>query len=292
MTALFTGRVTAVHGSRFLVETTGGIFDCVTRGKKGGIACNDRVEIKLTGSSGGVIEKTLPRDNLLYRSDRFRSKLLAANVDQIFIVTAAVPSPNPDLLNRCLVAAEAAGIPARIVVNKTDLPETAALLARLQPYEALGYPLIALAARQDIEPLRHWLANKTSILIGASGVGKSTLINQLIPEAEIATREVSEALDTGKHTTTNTRLYNLPGGGALIDSPGMQEFGLQHLDSAGLQAAFPEIRALIGQCRFYNCRHMKEPNCAILDAVKSGKILTERWRSYQSLLNELDAPKY
>ncbi len=292
MTALLTGRVTAVHGSRFLVDTAEGTFDCVTRGKKGGIACNDKVEIKLTGSTGGVIERTLPRDNLLYRSDRFRSKLLAANVDQIFIVTAAVPSPNPDLLNRCLVAAEAAGIPARIVVNKTDLPETAALLARLQPYEALGYPLIALAAKQDIEPLRHWLADKASILIGASGVGKSTLINQLIPEAEIATREVSEALDTGKHTTTNTRLYKLPDSGTLIDSPGMQEFGLQHLDSAELQQAFPEIRALIGQCRFYNCRHLKEPNCAILAAVESGGILTERWRSYQSLLKELDVPKY
>jgi ribosome biogenesis GTPase len=292
MAAPLTGRVIAVHGSHFLVEIPEGIFNCVTRGKKGGIACNDRVEIKLTGAEGGVIEKTLERDNLLYRSDRFRSKLLAANVDQIFIVTAAVPSPNPDLLNRCLIAAEAADIPACIVVNKTDLPETTDLLAQLKPYEQLGYPLITLAAKQDIEPLRPWLVDKVSILIGASGVGKSTLINQLVPEAEIATREISKALDTGKHTTTNTRLYHLPKGGALIDSPGMQEFGLQHLDSAGLQHAFPEFRPLIGQCRFYNCHHLKEPDCAILGAVEKGEILTERWRCYQALLGELDAPKY
>jgi len=292
MTARQAGRVVAIHGSHFLVETTAGVFDCVTRGKKGGIACNDQVEIKPTGATGAVIEQTLPRTNLLYRSDRFRVKLLAANVDRIFIVRAAVPSPNPDLLNRCLIAAEAAGIPACIVVNKTDLPETAALLARLLPYEALGYPLLALAAKQDVTAMLPWLAGKTSILIGASGVGKSTLINRLIPEAEIATREISEALDTGKHTTTHTRLYHLPNGGNLIDSPGMQEFGLQHLDSAGLQAAFPEFRPLIGQCRFYNCRHFKEPGCAILAAVATGQIMAERWRSYVALLHELDAPKY
>jgi ribosome biogenesis GTPase len=287
-----TGRVIAVHGSHFLVETATGILNCVTRGKKGGIACNDLVVCQATGADGGVIEETLPRSNLLYRSDRFRSKLLAANVDQIFIVTAAAPSPDPDLLNRCLVAAEAAGIPARIVINKTDLPETAALLARLKPYEALGYPLIALTALQDIAPLRPWLAGKTSILIGASGVGKSTLINQLIPEAVIATREISEALDTGKHTTTNTRLYALPDGGHLIDSPGMQEFGLGHIDMDALQQAFPEIRALLGQCRFYNCRHLKEPDCAIQAAREDGRILEERWRSYRDLVKELDAPRY
>ncbi len=292
MTAQQTGRVTAVHGSRFLVETPEAVFDCVTRGKKGGIACNDRVEITPTSSTGAVIDKILPRANLLYRSDRFRSKLLAANIDQVFIVTAAVPSPNPQLLNRCLVATEAAGIPARIVVNKTDLAETADLLARLRPYVALGYPLIALAAKQDAAAMQPWLTGKTSILIGASGVGKSTLINRLIPEAEIATREISTALDTGKHTTTHTRLYPLPDGGTLIDSPGMQEFGLGHLDLAGLQDAFPEFRPLIGQCRFYNCRHLKEPGCAILASVAAGQIMAERWHGYVSLLKELDAPRY
>jgi ribosome biogenesis GTPase len=292
MTHPLSGRVIAVHGSHFLVETPDGVLDCVSRGKKGGIACNDRVTCKATGAGGGVIEKTLPRDNLLYRSDRYRSKLLAANIDQVFIVTAAVPSPDPDLLNRCLVAAEAAHIPARIVVNKTDLPETAALLDRLTDFEALGYPIIPLAAKRDTDPLRAWLAGKTSILIGASGVGKSTLINALVPEAATATREVSAALDTGKHTTTHTRLYPLPEGGHLIDSPGMQEFGLGHLDPASLQDAFPEFRALSGQCRFHNCRHLKEPGCAVLAAKEGGRIREDRWRSYRDLIKQLSAPKY
>jgi len=288
VTGRLAGRIVAVHGRHFLVETADGRYDCVTRGKKGGLACGDRVEIKLTSLDAGVIEKNLPRDNLLYRSDSFHTKLLAANVDQVFIVTAAVPTPDPGLLDRCLVASEAAGIPARIVVNKTDLPETAAWLDQLAPYAAMGYPLIQLAAKQDIQPLADWLAGKTSILVGASGVGKSTLINHLVPEAEIATREVSEALDTGKHTTTNTRLYHLPGGGALIDSPGMQEFALGHLDQDDLQDAFPEFRPLIGQCRFYNCRHLKEPNCAILAAVEDGRIQRRRWRCYETLCRELD----
>lgn len=289
MTGRLSGRIVAVHGKHFMVETGAERYNCVTRGKKGGLACGDRVEIKLTGSDAGVIEKHLPRDNLLYRSDRFHTKLLAANVDQVFVVTAAVPTPDPELLDRCLIACEAAGIPARIVVNKTDLPETAAWLDKLQAYAAMGYPLIPLAANRDIEPLRDWLAGRTSILVGASGVGKSTLINGLVPEAEIATQAISEALDTGKHTTTHTRLYRLPGGGALIDSPGMQEFALDHLDQDALQAAFPEFRPLIGQCRFYNCRHLKEPNCAILAAVEDGRILRRRWRCYETLCRELDS---
>lgn len=280
------GRVIAVHGRHFQVENASGRHDCVTRGKKGGIACGDRVRFRSTGDDSAVIEATLPRANLLYRSDTFRSKLLAANVDQVFIVTASSPSPNMELLNRCLVAAEAAGIAARIVVNKADLPDSAALAERLRPYKTLGYPLLLLSAKTDVEPLRAVLTGKTSIVVGASGVGKSTLVNALVPEAEIATQEISEALDSGKHTTTHTRLYHLPGGGALIDSPGMQEFGLDHLGADDLQAAFPEFRPLLGQCRFYNCRHLKEPDCAVLAAVASGRILKERWRTYQTLLDE------
>ncbi len=287
------GRVIAVHGKHSLVEVAEGRrYDCVTRGKKGGIACGDRVEILPTGADGAVIEKTLPRDNLLYRSDRFRSKLLAANVDQIFIVTAAVPTPDPDLLSRCLVAAEAAGIAVSLVINKADLAETAPYIEQLQSYKQMGYPLILLSAKGDVSSLRTMLTDKVSIFIGSSGVGKSTLINALVPEAEIATREISTALDTGKHTTTHTRLYHLPGGGALLDSPGMQEFGLHHLAPADLPAAFPEFRGLLGQCRFYNCRHLREPGCAILAALDEGRITRGRWHSYRTLVEELGSPRY
>lgn len=286
------GRVSAVHGRHYRVEGVDGQrYECVTRGKKGGIACGDGVEISLTSPGHGAIERTLERRNLLYRSDRFRSKLLAANVDHVFVVVAAVPTPDFTLMNRCLVACDAAGIPATLVVNKADLPESADLLERLARYTSLGHPVLKLSALSDSSPLARELAG-TSILIGASGVGKSTLINALVPEAEIATQAISEALDTGRHTTTHTRLYHIGQGTAIIDSPGMQEFGLAHLDSTQLPGAFPEFARYIGQCRFYNCRHLKEPGCAILDAVAHGDILEERWRVYRDLSAEADMPHY
>ncbi len=287
-----TGRVIAVHGRHFRVEAPDHhVYECVTRGKKGGVACGDAVEFTLTSPGNGAIEKILARRNLLYRSDRFRSKLLAANVDHVYVVTAAVPTPDIDLIIRCLVACEAAGIPASVVVNKADLPECDTLQDRLRPYGKIGYGLILLSALRDISPLASQLGG-TSILIGASGVGKSTLINALVPDAEIETQAISDALDTGRHTTTNSRLYHLDHDSAIIDSPGMQEFGLAHLDVQGLQAAFPEFRDKNGHCRFYNCRHLKEPGCAVLDAVALGEIIKDRWRVYRDLCADLDVPKY
>ena len=296
------GRVVAAHGRHFRVEleTTventvegaGATLDCVTRGKQGGIACGDRVLAAATGAGGGVIESLLPRRNLLYRSDLYRRKLLAANLDQIFIVLAAEPTPDLALLDRCLVAAEAADIPARIVVNKTDLPGAAALLDALAGHAALGYPLIPISAHADVSTLQTQLAGQTSILVGASGVGKSTLVNALVPTAGIATQAISTALDSGKHTTTHTRLHRLPGGGALIDSPGMQEFGLKHLAASDLPHAFPEFRPRLGQCRFYNCRHLQEPGCAILAACERGEIAPARWRVYRDLVEENERTLY
>lgn len=279
------GRVIATHGRRYLVETDSGHYACVTRGKKGGIACNDRVEIQITAPSAGVIGRVLPRDNLLWRSDGYRSKLLAANVDRVVVVTAAVPTPRAELLDRCLVAAEAAGIDAMILLNKADLPATSAYLAKLRPYADLGYPLVCLSAQQDVTALMPWLTGRTSVLVGASGVGKSTLINALVPKAQAATAAVSKALDSGRHTTTHTQRYPLPGGGAIIDSPGMQAFGLRHLTLAEIQAAFPEFRHL-GPCRFHDCLHFKEPGCAVLAAVQNGRVLTTRWQVYRSLVME------
>ncbi len=305
------GRVVAAHGRHFHVESSEGVVECVMRGKKGGIACGDRVRFEHIPSGGGVIEEVETRDNLLYRSDEMRSKLIAANVDQAAVVVAAVPYFREELLIRCLVACETAGIPALIVLNKTDLPETAALAEYLKTYAGLGYEIVALSARGDMSALEACLRGRTSVLVGGSGVGKSTLLNRLVPDAAAATGDISVALDAGKHTTTHARMYRLPesaipltptfsaasgkvelqvaGAGYLIDSPGMQEFGLRHLDPAALMAAFPEIRERAGQCRFYNCRHLREPGCAVLEAAKTGAVAAARLRAYQSLMGQLSS---
>jgi len=281
------GQTVAVYGRHFLVVADGSTLECISRGKKGGIACGDRVSLTPTEPGKGVIEQVLPRRNLLYRADEFRTKLIAANVDQALVVVAAVPGFREELLTRCLVACEAAGIPAVIVLNKTDLPETAALADYLRHYTALGYGLIGVSARGDTLNLEASLRDRISVLVGASGVGKSTLLNRLIPDANAITGDISTALDAGKHTTTHTRLYRLPQGGDLLDSPGMQEFSLGHLDEASIKAGFPEIHARAGQCRFYNCRHLKEPGCAITEAVEAHEIIASRYRFYRDLIYSL-----
>lgn len=283
------GRVVAAHGRHFHVESLEGVVECVMRGKKGGIACGDRVAFQPIPSGGGVIEKVEERDNLLYRSDEMRSKLIAANLDLAVVVTAAVPYFREELLIRCLVSCETADIPVLILLNKTDLAETAALAKHLAAYGALGYDLLAVSAMGDLAALEARLRGRTSVLVGGSGMGKSTLLNRLVPDAHAATGEISESLDAGRHTTTHARMYRLPSGGQLIDSPGMQEFGLQHLDAAALMAAFPEIRERVGQCRFYNCRHLKEPGCAVREAAETGAMLPVRYKVYQSLLGQLAA---
>jgi ribosome biogenesis GTPase len=286
------GVIVSAHGKRFGVETLSGAhagtrFACVIRGKKAGVACNDQVEFSLTGPADGVIETLAPRRNLLYRSDEMRSKLIAANVDQVILVTAAVPAPRPELIDRCLIAAAAAGIPAVLVINKADLPETAAYASELAYYAAMGYPLLTLSARGDLAALNALLHNKTSVLVGTSGVGKSTLLNALVPDANAQTGDISIALDAGRHTTTHANSHTLPGGGRLIDSPGMQAFGLAHLDVDHLSEYFPDFAPLIGSCRFYNCRHLQEPGCAVLAAVAEKRIAKPRWQCYRELFEEL-----
>lgn len=286
------GRVVAAHGRHFRVEAGADIFECVTRGRKNGIVCGDRVTFNLTHADSGIIETIAPRTNLLYRSDEFRSKLIAANLDQAVVVVAAVPYFREELLIRCLVACESAAIPVLIVLNKSDLPETAQLARHLEHYAKLDYPQITVSARGDLRELKRHLSGKTSVLVGASGVGKSTLLNAIAPAAQAATGEISYALDAGKHTTTQARLYHLPdegeiAGGDLIDSPGMQEFGLQHLTAEVLMQSFPEIHQRMGQCRFYNCRHLKEPGCAVQAAVQAGDMLANRFRIYQALMGDV-----
>ncbi|WP_309565303.1 ribosome small subunit-dependent GTPase A [Methylobacillus flagellatus] len=286
--ALLNGLVVASYGKRYGVELEDGVeLSCVTRGKKTDLACGDRVKVKLTGPSEGVVEQLEPRSSLLYRSNSFRSKMLAANVSQAVIVLATQPSFYEELLNRCLVACEAAGVKAVIVLNKCDLDNAEDVMSRLQDYVALGYTIQPLSARDDIAPLRQWLAGETSVLVGQSGMGKSTIVNALLPDKMVRTQEVSTVLDSGKHTTTAAHLYHLDAESKLIDSPGLQEFGLHHLDGEQLELAFVEFRPYLGKCRFNNCRHLKEPDCAIRAAADAGAILPRRLAYYQQLRQEI-----
>ena len=289
---LLQGVVVAAFGKRFQVEVSDSLYEkkwisCVTRGKKTDIACGDMVSIKLTDKREGVIETTLPRKTLLYRSNAFKSKMLAANVTQIIIVLATQPSFYEVLLNRCLIAAEAANIKALVVLNKCDLADNDDAKQRLELYKALGYQVLSLSAKEDISMIKPYLQGEASILVGQSGMGKSTIINALLPNESVRTQEVSHVLDSGKHTTTAAHLYHLDENSQLIDSPGLQEFGLHHLSTDELEHAFVEFRPFLGKCRFNNCKHLQEPDCAVIGAVNTNKINAERLAIYKMLRTEI-----
>jgi ribosome biogenesis GTPase len=279
-----TGLIIAAYGRHYLAELPGGeILECVPRGKKSEVACGDSVELERTSADQGVIDSISARTTLLYRSDAFKQKLIAANVTQIICVVATEPSFNDELLARCLLAAHDQGLDTLIVLNKCDLPQIAAARAQLAPYGKIGYRVLELSAKQDVAPLLPYLQGHTSVLVGQSGMGKSTLINALIPDALAATREISTVLDSGKHTTTHARLYHLNATSNLIDCPGVQLFGLHHMDFAAIERSFPEFLPYLGQCRFANCSHSHEPDCAIRKATADGKIDERRLKLFQQI---------
>lgn len=284
------GTVVAAYGRQYRVELAdGATVLCVPRGKKGELVCGDCVVIARLDSQQGVIEALAPRQSLLYRSDAGREKLLAANVTQVVIVVATEPPFSDELISRCIVAAESQGIAVLIVLNKCDLADRlAAASAILAPYERLGYRVLRLAARRDASPLAEHLARHLSLLIGQSGMGKSTLINALVPGARAATREVSHSLHTGKHTTTHARLYRPSPQAALIDSPGLTAFGLHHLSATEIAEAFIELRPLLGTCRFRNCRHDREPDCSVQAALSRGEIDPRRFAAFRALCAEIN----
>lgn len=291
------GIIIASHGRHYMVRVGQELLHCVTRGKKSDVATGDHVEIKRTSNDQGVIEKITDRTTLLYRSDQFRSKLLAANITQLMIMVATEPGFSDDLVSRALVAAEAEGIKIHLLLNKCDITEALPKAReRLALYERIGYSVIELSVhnkpdegRAALQPILH---QQSTLLIGQSGMGKSSLINILVENADAKTREISAALDTGKHTTTFTRMYDLDPQSTLIDSPGFQEFGLYQLSEGKLERAFPEFSGFLGQCKFYNCHHLNEPGCAILQAVQSGEISTMRHALYAQLVHESSQKLY
>ena len=283
-----TAQIIASYGRRFIVRTADGrCFDATTRKKRVDFACGDFVHINEVNQEQAVIEDYLPRQSLLYRQDAWKTKLIAANVSQLLIVLAAVPSPNELLLQRALLAAEAADIRAVIVLNKADLPETEQWRGKLAFYQTLGYRLVEVSALHDAEALRPILQGETNIFLGQSGMGKSTLTNALLGGEVARVGEISTALDSGKHTTTHARLYDLDAETRLIDSPGLQEFVLHHLDATDLLHYFPDMRHLVGQCRFHNCSHRQEPGCAVKAAAENGSIRPERLAFLQKLTDDL-----
>jgi ribosome biogenesis GTPase len=288
------GVVVASHRRHFLVrQDDGELVECVLKGRRTTLACGDRVRIA-RAAGGGSIEAVAPRATLFYRSDAFKEKLIAANVDQVIGVVAPDLSIDEELVNRWIVAAEAEACRFVLAANKADKAGFDRLVARLAPYAALGYAVVPMSAKRDPAPLLPWLAGRNTVLIGQSGMGKSTILNAVLPDAAAKTAEISEALLTGRHTTTHSTLYPLPdarGNGWIVDSPGMKAFGLAHLAPDAIAHAFVDIRPLLGQCRFRDCRHDREPGCAVQRAVAAGDVAPHRVALLHALIAESEAAR-
>lgn len=298
------GLVVAAYGRHCLVETeTGERVICHPRGKKSQVVVGDRVAWQ-PSQDEGTVEQVLTRRNLFYRQDEIRTKAFAANLDQVLILIAAEPEFSESQLARALIACEHAHIEPLIALNKSDLVEPfARAWARLQPYRQMRYGVLPLSLREageiDREHLLAHLHGKTTLVLGPSGSGKSTLVNLLVPTAGAQTGEISQALNSGRHTTTSTTWYWVGAAAdqtALIDSPGFQEFGLRHLEPAQLAACMPDLRAHVPDCRFYNCTHIHEPGCGVIAAVTpdggEGSVHASRYRIYCTLFDELSQVRY
>jgi ribosome biogenesis GTPase len=298
---LHDGLVVASFGRHCLVESGDGARRiCHPRGKKSEVVVGDRVQWSSSGDEGAV-ESITERRNLFYRQDDLRTKSFAANLDQVLVLVAAEPVFSQALLARALIAAHAQGITPLIALNKQDLSEPfARAWERLAPYRAMGYTVLPLALRSSdaqasgLALLAQALDGHTTLVLGPSGAGKSTLINRLVPQAQAQTGEISQALNSGRHTTTRTTWYWLDEArrGALIDSPGFQAFGLQHIAATDLARWMPDLAEHAGECRFANCTHRREPGCGVLQALQGGAIDASRHDIYSQLFDELTTSRY
>ena len=302
------GLVVAGFGRHVLVEKADGErVICHPRGKKGQAVVGDRVRW-LPSEDEGTIEKVEPRDNLFYRQDELRTKSFAANLDQVLILMAAEPEFSENQLTRALIAAEATGIRPVIALNKSDLTEPfGRAWAKLAPYRAMGYQMLSLAIKPKAEDdpgqtsvhsLMPLMQGKKTLVLGPSGAGKSSLTNLLIPHAQVLTAEISQALNSGKHTTTSTTLYWIDAGRstALIDSPGFQEFGLHHIEPMHLAGYMPDLKVHAQDCKFYNCTHLHEPGCGVIAELNrsdsASSISASRYRLYGEQFAELSQTRY
>jgi ribosome biogenesis GTPase len=296
---LHEGLVVGSHGRHCVVESPDGTRRiCHPRGKKSQAVVGDRVQWQASGDEGSI-ERVLPRRNLFYRQDEIRTKSFAANLDQVLILVAAEPEFSEHQLTRALIAAQAEGIRPLIALNKRDLAEPfTRAWARLAPYRRMGYEVLPLAlkavgAAQD-DALMQRLRGHTTLVLGPSGAGKSTLINLLVPGATAQTGEISQALNSGRHTTTTTTWYwtDAERQTAIIDSPGFQEFGLRHIEATQLAALMPDLAEHLGNCKFYNCTHLHEPGCGVVAQVEPGPVSAARYRIYGDLFAELSEKRY
>lgn len=285
------GTVIAAYGRNYLVQYNQNKIQCIMRGKKHNAVVGDLVQFKYISPNQAIIENINKRSTLLYRSNQYRTKFLAANITQLFIIIATEPDFSDDFISRAFIAAESIGITSYAILNKIDVEDNLLKTRqRLQTYAKLAYPILEVSAlitpnatRKLLIPL---LINQSTIFIGQSGTGKSSLIKLIVPDTDIITQEISTAFNAGKHTTTFIRQYTFANDSTIIDSPGFYEFGLHQLNENKLKQAFREFVPYLGSCRFYNCHHLTEPGCALLAAIKNKDITSIRHALYAKLLFE------